>query len=573
MDAAEFIKWCLVFGVPLFGGGGGGGGDVVGPNSSTENGIAVFASATGKLLRSTGITIDNDDNIVFPANVTAEKITLTGDDSFIGLEWTGADQENFEQVQNDQLQAMAVVDVAGNQYYHINSLTARPKLSLDIETQINTVFINTGVQATGLIYNNSGTLLASCASTTVTGIGTNFPSGCANGIIYWPSTQQYARIITRNTTTSLTVDTAITQASSPFVIYYNGMMYNPQSNVISLSAATTFAGDIQTTSGIQWNVNSLTTLTVSQTGNQITFSSNPTSLAAGGYVVPASGSPVRLMGYAGTATFPCDLSQTIAPGTACTLYFFNNTTTQGQIVQQQPVTQTLFPGSQRISIGSSGAAFLSTWNHAGSQAFGNGVAVGSGSTAMSGTGIASQSSTTVTASTSVFTAAHVGRLIRFGQGYTAFIRGYTSGTVVTVDVSQTVPLQSFFIVGTSTNEAVSAGANGDLGCARFYNRSLATFFGGEIHAVTQVGTATYNALSTDYILACNYVAGAVAITLPASPAIGRTYRIKDISGAAATNNITITPASGNIDGSASYVIGTNYGSIDVVYTGAQWSVL
>lgn len=524
----------------------------------------IAANVTGSYLPLTGGTLTGD--------LTLPRYNIIGDVDNIGQYWAGADMQNLELVQNAQLQAMAVVDVAGNQYYHINSQTARPKFSFDIETQINTSFINTGVQATGIIYNQNGTLSASCTGLVITGTGTTFPVGCENGIIYWPSTRQYARVVTRNSNTSLNVDTSITQASAPFVLYYNGMAYNPQSNILGLSAATTIAGDLKTQSGFQWNVTVVTTLTVSQTGASITFSSNPGSLAAAGYVVPASGSPVRLMGYAGTATFPTDLSQTITSGTACTLYYFDNSTTAGQIFQQQPVTQNLFPNFQRISIGSGSGGSLSVWNHAGSEAFANGLAVGAGSTTMIGTGIASQSSTTVTASTSVFTAAHVGRLIRFAQGYTAFIRGFTSGTVVVVDVSQTVPLQSFFIVGTGGSEGISMGATGDLGCAGFYNRNLATYFGGEIHAVTQVTTATYTALTTDYVLACNR-AGTIAITLIASPVNGRTYRIKDISGAAATNNITITPASGNIDGAANYVISTNYGGIDIIYTGSQWNIL
>jgi hypothetical protein len=106
-----------------------------------------------------------------------------------------------------------------------------------------------------------------------------------------------------------------------------------------------------------------------------------------------------------------------------------------------------------------------------------------------------------------------------------------------------------------------------------------TYLAGNIHfpqgqtvSVTQVTTSTYTTLNTDYVLSCNR-AGAIAIGLISSPETGKVYRFKDISGAAASNNITITPASGNIDGSASYVLNTNYGAIDVIYTGSQWSIL
>lgn len=92
---------------------------------------------------------------------------------------------------------------------------------------------------------------------------------------------------------------------------------------------------------------------------------------------------------------------------------------------------------------------------------------------------------------------------------------------------------------------------------------------GQINNVTEISGATYTALYEDYILACNYFAGSVSITLPASPELGRTYWIKDITGLAATNNITLI---GTIDGLSNYVINTNWGSVGVIWTGAQWGL-
>lgn len=164
---------------------------------------------------------------------------ISGDPTtHIGINWTGADQQNLEQVQNNYLQAWAIVDVAGNQYAHINSATNRPKFSLDQETQINTPFIDTNVLATGTIYNSTAALTASASGGSVTGVSTNFPTQCANGIIYWPSTQNYARITARNSATSLTIDTSISLSASPFVVYWGGISYNPQTNIFALSPLT-----------------------------------------------------------------------------------------------------------------------------------------------------------------------------------------------------------------------------------------------------------------------------------------------------------------------------------------------
>lgn len=85
----------------------------------------------------------------------------------------------------------------------------------------------------------------------------------------------------------------------------------------------------------------------------------------------------------------------------------------------------------------------------------------------------------------------------------------------------------------------------------------------------RTATATsYTVQNTDYIIAVTSTAAARTITLPDS---GNTnaqcYVIKDESGAAATNNISVTVNGGTktIDGVTTYVINTNYGSITVYY--------
>jgi len=94
---------------------------------------------------------------------------------------------------------------------------------------------------------------------------------------------------------------------------------------------------------------------------------------------------------------------------------------------------------------------------------------------------------------------------------------------------------------------------------------------GQVVKVRTVTAASDTAAATDYFLACNR-SGAIALALMASPETGRTFRVKDISGSASVNNITITPAAGNIDGAATYVINTNHGEVGFIYTGSEWSV-
>ena len=85
-----------------------------------------------------------------------------------------------------------------------------------------------------------------------------------------------------------------------------------------------------------------------------------------------------------------------------------------------------------------------------------------------------------------------------------------------------------------------------------------------------VTTTPFTATSDTYLIGVNR-AGPVAITLPAGSA-GRVNIIKDESGNASVNNITITPASGTIDGQASLVISANYAAYSLYSSGSNWFI-
>jgi hypothetical protein len=88
---------------------------------------------------------------------------------------------------------------------------------------------------------------------------------------------------------------------------------------------------------------------------------------------------------------------------------------------------------------------------------------------------------------------------------------------------------------------------------------------------SSVTDATYTAKGGDRVIGVNR-AGAVTVTLPSAEVRpGRTYTIKDESGAAASNNITIaTEGSETIDGSATDVISDNYGAKLYYSDGSNW---
>ncbi len=96
---------------------------------------------------------------------------------------------------------------------------------------------------------------------------------------------------------------------------------------------------------------------------------------------------------------------------------------------------------------------------------------------------------------------------------------------------------------------------------------------GRVRSTTIPGAYPYTTLFTDDTILVDSSAGAHTINLITSPVTGTQFIIKDATGNAAANNITISPAAGNIDGSASYVINNNYGSITVIYSGTQWNII
>lgn len=93
-----------------------------------------------------------------------------------------------------------------------------------------------------------------------------------------------------------------------------------------------------------------------------------------------------------------------------------------------------------------------------------------------------------------------------------------------------------------------------------------------IRVVTAAGAVTL--AQNDFIVEVNKATGAATtVNLPSTPIVGKIYAIKDGKGDAGTNNITLTPAAGNIDGAATYVMNTNYQATKIYYSGSEWRVV
>lgn len=90
----------------------------------------------------------------------------------------------------------------------------------------------------------------------------------------------------------------------------------------------------------------------------------------------------------------------------------------------------------------------------------------------------------------------------------------------------------------------------------------------------RIATSTPIALSAvnDYSVGVN-VGSASSVVLPTG-ADGQIFVVYDESGAATTNNITITGTGGQlINGAANYVISTNYGAVSLQFVVSGWTII
>lgn len=162
-----------------------------------------------------------------------------------------------------------------------------------------------------------------------------------------------------------------------------------------------------------------------------------------------------------------------------------------------------------------------------------------------------------------------------------FNSDFRSGSAAAISIGTGTTVSLWNAIVDSTNAAVISG----LGTLNWSTIAFANT-GSVISATTQVpfalsnntvqvtvpGAYPYTTLAQDYVIIVD-TTSARTITPLASPKTGQTYRIKDNTGTAGSNNITVTPSGKNIDGAASHVINTNFGSIDIVFNGTQWNVV
>lgn len=140
-----------------------------------------------------------------------------------------------------------------------------------------------------------------------------------------------------------------------------------------------------------------------------------------------------------------------------------------------------------------------------------------------------------------------------------FLNSLSSGSTGNAQIADNNTFTgNYFINSTSANQSLFSG--------------LVNLAGGVAFATTRTVTTTATVGANDTVILTNQSA-AFTLTLPTATD-GRVLVIKDVSGSASANNVTISRAASDlIDGLTSFVMSTNYSSITLIGSSGKWSIV
>jgi hypothetical protein len=152
---------------------------------------------------------------------------------------------------------------------------------------------------------------------------------------------------------------------------------------------------------------------------------------------------------------------------------------------------------------------------------------------------------------------------QLSQAFISGIDGVNVGSVATVVTESGNQLGTAVITGGS-GITVTPGAN-----------SIVISGSGSItFTYTNVNTSPYVVLITDEYLSVDCSGGPITIQLSNAATLGKTFVIKDRTGSAAINNITVTTVGGavNIDGATTFVMNSAYQAISLLGNNTSYEV-
>lgn len=155
------------------------------------------------------------------------------------------------------------------------------------------------------------------------------------------------------------------------------------------------------------------------------------------------------------------------------------------------------------------------------------------------------------------------------------IIGVSSGNTIAGASSSNILIMNDGVLGESNIIRIGTQGSGLGQQTDCYLAGILHTTSGRTRNVTAPGAYPYTVLSTDDIISVSTAGAARTINLPNAPTTGTTYVLKDVSGNAAVNNISVTTPGGvvTIDGATTYTINSNYGSITVYFNGTSYFVI
>ena len=142
----------------------------------------------------------------------------------------------------------------------------------------------------------------------------------------------------------------------------------------------------------------------------------------------------------------------------------------------------------------------------------------------------------------------------------------TSARGVVTTASQTFAGSKTFQDSVAATKAILVGGSGNANSTVQVSGSLSM-------AITTV-TSNYTLTGDDNTVLANTTSGSITITLPAPGTFaGRIYTVKKIGTGGIDNDLTITPASGTIDGGNSYKIYNDWTYVTLQTDGTNWYII
>lgn len=167
-----------------------------------------------------------------------------------------------------------------------------------------------------------------------------------------------------------------------------------------------------------------------------------------------------------------------------------------------------------------------------------------------------------------FLTATAGNITASAGNIVATLGSVSAGTTVSATTTMTAGTG---ITATTGNITASSG---NLSASGTVSGVGLTSTGPIVFEYVSSAVTPYVVATTDYYISIDSSGGAKQVNLPNAPTTNRMFVIKDLTGSAGSNHITVTTVGGavNIDGAFTYLMNIAYQSVQLVFNGTTYEV-